>query len=357
MALVYPLKPEMPSLTIEQWIHHLQTRFSFAKLSDSSDPYVKAMRTFQLFTNDVASALQDNNGIDADYIDRKMLHKIYDDLPSFFEDDEFREWVKDATLKHPHRRTPKQQQWLCIVGAQQQKPSKSKADLLHMILEVEDRASIQGEGAYDIKSLLTDPDALWFFRNKHGIKAAEGNEDDIGESCLICANDFDAGTHLPQRSPCGHYQCRKCFQGSLKYVSAAYNCAFCRACLICGDQACKHHIIPQNDALPHPLQDFLRTGHYLCRDSCTAMEPLCGLSPRRYWELREATREVRSSLTKMLWFLTHDLTPEQRSYVERDREALYSLLVRHVELAQADHSYDKVEEEQAKALEQSDFLA
>ncbi|KZM22114.1 uncharacterized protein EKO05_0003825 [Ascochyta rabiei] len=323
----------MSSLTIEQWIYALQTRFSFAELPDSSNPYVKAMHTFQSFTNDIASALRDNDTIDLEVIDKDMLHRIYDGLPSFYQYESFRDWVKDATLKHPHRRTLKQYQWLCIVGAQQQKPSKSKADLVHMILEAGEWPYVWARGAYDTENLLKDPESQWFFRNKNGIKAAKRNKDDHGGSCLICANNFDAGIHLPQRAPCGHCQCRRCFQESLKYALGVYSCAFCRACLVCGGHACQHHVIPHDEAPPHPLGEFLKAGHYLCADSCTVMEPLHGLTPERYWTLREFTRKNRSMLTKVLWLLAHNLAPEHRVQVEQERDDLYTLLESKVETA------------------------
>ncbi|KAJ4365489.1 hypothetical protein N0V95_000424 [Ascochyta clinopodiicola] len=233
----------MRSLTINQWIYKLQTRFSFVGLSESSDPYVKAMHTFQSFTNDIASALLNNNTIGLELIEENMLQSIYNDLPSFYRHEKFRDWVKDATLKHPHRRTPKQYQWLCIVSAQQQRPSKSKADLVHLLLDAQDWPSAWAKGAYDIKSLLKDPEPQWFFRNNNGIKAANRNKDD----CV--------------------------------------------------------------------------------------MEPLHGLTPERYWTLREVTRKDRLALTKVLWLLSHDLAPEHRAQVEQDRDDLCTLLESKVETA------------------------
>lgn len=354
--------PKMPVLIAGKWIQDLETRFSFllisTKKNDCSNPYDRAMCTFQSFTNDVASALRDDAGVNAGGIEDELLHKIYDDLPSFFDWDKFRDWVKDATLKHPHRRTPKQHQWLCIVDMQQRKSSNSMTALADMILQAADCPATWELSTYAIEDLLVDPDPRSFFRNNHAIKAAEEDEDDIGELCEICTNDFDTDLHSPQRTPCGHHQCRQCSQKSLKRVVATYTCAFCRACLVCGTNNCQHHIIPDHDeATPYSLIDFLMKGHYLCtHKTCMTTKPLCGLTPKRYWALREETRKDRSTLTNVLQLLQKNLTPEQRAYMDKEWLQLYELLKNRIELARLRQIDDEQTERHATLLKAIPWL-
>lgn len=314
----------MSVLTVQAWIHELETCFSFSQLSDSSDPFIQAMATFQSFTNDIASALRNDISLGTKTIDLIALPKIYDDLPLFLNWKPFRDWVKDATLKHRHRRTSKQYQWLRIVDMQERK----SIDLAARVRAASELPAIWELDAYATNNLLVDPHPMGFFHGNHGIKDAEGDKGQFGESCLICTNDFDAGCHLAQRAPCGHHQCRKCFQEGLKHAAATYVCAFCRACLVCGRNNCQHHVVLDYDEVPpRPLQNILRDGHYLCGDYCVAaIEPLCGLTPKEYWALREGSRRLRSRMTRVSWLLSHDLAPEHRTKAEQELRDLSELL-------------------------------
>jgi hypothetical protein len=314
----------MVACTAKEWVFDLQIRYSFAKITNPTDPYGKAMNTFQSFTDRVISFLRNNDAAGLDIIQNGALDKIYEELPPFMIHSKFHAWVKEATVKHPHRRTAKQDQWLRIVTMQEHEPS---INIVAMVLEASSWPSAWEKGAYDINSLLTDPDALYFFRNNHCIKDAEGSGSEFGESCYICANDFDAEIHVPQQAPCGHCQCRQCFQKLLSNKDPRYRCAFCRSCLLCGNQNCPHHIVEHDIAPPYPLHEYLESVHTFCKATCLNEEPLCGLSPKRYWELREKTRQDRARLSMVELLLAHDIAPEHRMNVERERELLLNALL------------------------------
>ncbi|KAF2627708.1 hypothetical protein BU25DRAFT_410846 [Macroventuria anomochaeta] len=346
----------MSDTTVEQWIYNLTRQYSFPIRPwdfDPSDPYAKAIDTFQSFTSRIVAALRHDDVRSWSLVQDGKLNKIYDDLPCFntcTEYMKFRGWVKDATFKHPQRRTPKQHQWLCIVDLQESEPTY---DIEATVIQAADYLSTWKKRAYAIENLMIDWPTQYFFRSKHAIKDAEEDGTDFGDSCWICANDFDADLHLPQRGPCGHYQCRRCFQKALEHAAAEYTCAFCRACLICGTNSCKNHIIPREEAPPHPLNDLLRWEHFVCPvGRCTAIEPLCGFSPKRYWSLREQSRKNRVRLTKIYWYLKQDLTPEHRAHVGEELDHLYNgILKAQVEQAWALQMEDEETERRATLRE------
>lgn len=330
------------------WTHRLEGQYSFIKCcADPSDPYSQRMETFQTFTNELISSLQHGDGWGECLVRDGKLNKIYDDLPCFHKYNEFREWVKDGVLKHPQRRTPKQHQWLCIIGFLVSDPS---CDVVHIVDHAAEYClslSTWSKSAYAIENLIVDPDTQYYFRNHHKIKDAGERGTELGESCLICANDFDTELRSPQRAPCGHHQCRQCFQKSLTYANAEYTCAFCRACLVCGTNSCKHHVIPCEDALPHPLPDLLQQGHYLCHGRCVATEPLSGLAPKHYWSLREDTRKHRVKLTRVYWLLSKELAPEHRLRVQEELRDLQKLLQCRAGLAHMQQKDDEETERRA----------
>lgn len=312
----------MFDFTIEDWIGHLTTWYSFDPrlwMLNPSNPYAKVMGTFQAFTNRIVAALRRKDDTSCSLMQDDQLQYIYDGLPCFHTEGEettFRDWIKKATLKHPQRRTAKQHQWLFIVDLQESMPT---GDIVLMVQQAADCLSTWKNSAYAIENLSTDPDDIqYFFRNKHTVKDAERNEADFSESCWICANDFDAAAHYPQQGPCGHIYCRQCFQKALAHMELAhfeakYTCAFCRSCLVCGASSCKNHVITREKARPVLLDELLGTLHVLCEPEkrrCTGFEPLFGLSPRRYWGLREQSREIRVNLSVQSRILYHDLDPD-----------------------------------------------
>lgn len=211
------------------------------------------MATFQSFIDRIISVLREDDVRGRSLIADGKLNKIYDGLPCFNTLTVFRHWVKDATLKHPQRRTSKQHQWLCIVDALEH---ESTSDIEAIRVGAADWLSDWEDSAYAIENLVKDPDTHYFFHEKHAITDAEGNEADFGESYPICTNDFDTDLHLAQRAPCGHHQCRGCFQESLTHAVVRYQCAFCRACLVCGTYSYEYHVVPREEAPPCPLDNL-----------------------------------------------------------------------------------------------------
>jgi hypothetical protein len=83
----------------------------------------------------------------------------------------------------------------------------------------------------------------------------------------------------------------------------------------------------------------MQTGHYLCKDfeECKASKPLCGLTPKQYWELREASRQDREKLTYLQWFLEQDLADKDRAEAEADEDKLMAQLegrIQHAHILQ-----------------------
>jgi hypothetical protein len=150
---------------------------------------------FLNFTDQIVSALQHGDVRSEGLVKDGRLTKIYNDLPCFHKYNEFRKWVKDGTLKHPQRRTPKQHQWPCIVGFQVSEQTRDIEGIVNHAVGY--CFSTWSNSAYAIESLLVDPDVQYCFRSHHVIKDVKDDEPDFRESCLICANDFDTDLHSP----------------------------------------------------------------------------------------------------------------------------------------------------------------
>jgi hypothetical protein len=273
----------------EAWLFELKHRKSFYDpIVDPSDPYAKAMRIFQVFTNSVINGIERKDANVLSLIDEGLLQDIYSNLPAF-ESSSFRLWVKDAMLKHPFRRTPKQYHFLAIVQSQNRGPPPSvKAKVLEAAMELDDWQT----RVYAPANLVKDPDALYFFRNKNGIKEIDptlGKQTD--KACLICTNAFDTTLHLTQSAACGHFLCKRCFDKWLLECKGTYNCPLCRMCVVCGANDCKYHDIHQDRALPLPMRRIL---DHVILDK--AGDVLHGIEARQYWRLREHTRKDRGML-------------------------------------------------------------
>lgn len=330
--------------TRTQWITKLKAKYSFyrtyssLKAADPSDPYAKAMDTFQAFTNDIVAALHKRDMVICSYTEPNgPLEQIYRDLPPFYKYEAFRDWVKKATLKHPQRRTAKEDQWLKIVSVLEHKKDIGLATIIGMadgLLWAWEREALA------VSNLERDPrDAPYFFRTHNGIRSAEGNEEDFGESCFICAEDFDIRQHPPQKGPCGHVQCGQCFEHMLSNVGAEIRCSFCRGCLVCGQQSCPHHRIKPEAAPPYPLPTILEHQHLLRTDWCWKTVPLHGITPKRYWALREDTRRDRVTLTRVVSLLAQNLSPEHRAVVAQDYNTLMASLWARILVAARDNPW------------------
>jgi hypothetical protein len=279
------------------------TSYTFVELDieiDPSDPYAKSISAFRAFTKRFILALTRST-----YWYPK-LHEIYNGLPTAKNEDaylKYRAWVKDATVKHPQRRTAQQHMWLYIVEMQ----SKEKTRIVQSMVNraIEHMAEWKAD-TYEVDNLREDPDknAQYFFENIRTVHGVELDTPSLGTSCLICTEDFDADAHMPARSPCSHFQCKGCHEKALDADSTKFACPFCRACLVCNRSGCVDHVVPARDReehFPAPLPGVLESAHMLCNGPLWfhCGQPLFGLSPKRFWELREKTREFRSSLTRV----------------------------------------------------------
>ncbi|KAF1924847.1 uncharacterized protein M421DRAFT_95180 [Didymella exigua CBS 183.55] len=225
----------MFDFTVEDWIIHLETRCLFDHrpwMLNPSVPHYKTMQIFQAFTDRVIAALRRNDDAARALLHDDKLLNICAGLPCFDtegQDMTFRKWIKEAILKYPHRRTPKQHLWLFIVDLQEATPT---GDIVLAVQQAVDCLDPWMNSAWDTENLLVDPDDRdYFFHSEHTVEDAVGERCEINGSCPICANDFDEGIHRPQQGRCGHVYCRQCFQNTLKHAmktaEAKYTCAFC----------------------------------------------------------------------------------------------------------------------------------
>jgi hypothetical protein len=275
--------------TVEGWLLELRHHQSFqVPISDLSDPYNKAMSTFQAFTNSIIAALEQRDPDVVRLIDEDLLDKFYWGYP-VFEYASFRKWVKDSMMKHPHRRLPKAHQFVTVV---QLLSSDTPPPIYTTILEAIGSTADFKERVLSPENLIKDPDALYFFRNKHGIEGTDANQDvEDDKTCPVCTNDFDETSCSSQQAPCGHVLCKGCFDHWLLECKGTYSCPLCRACVVCGENDCKYHAIHRDVAppitMPHVLDRVFPDG---------AGQVLHGIEPIKYRLLREVTRGHRGLL-------------------------------------------------------------
>jgi len=312
----------MFDFTAKDWITHLESWYSFDQDLWSQNPcdlYYRAMQRFQVFTNRMIANLRRDDDTPRALMQHDQLQKIYDGLPCFQEQATFHKWVKDATMKHPQRRTAKQFQWLYIVDLQEAMPTGH-------IVQMAGRATLSlktwEDDALDVDNLSVDPnDKAYFFNKKNAVKDVGKDRSADGESCWICANDFDADIHRPCCGPCGHTYCHQCFKTTLSHAlgpaKTKYTCAFCRSCLVCGVSSCEDHDFAREKARPYPLESSL---HLLCEDHCVANEneKLYGMSPIRYWAFREQSRELRIVLHLQVYMRDFAVDPVHLARAEEE---------------------------------------
>lgn len=282
------------------FVYHLTTSYTFVELDieiDPADPYAKSITVFRAFTERVIASL-----FRSAYWTRK-LHQIYDGLPTAANENayqEYRAWVKEATMKHPERRTAQQHMYLRIVWMTANEKLRSVQSIVNEAIVSMKEWEAE---AYNVDNLRDDPDqeAMYFFEHVDSSQIVELDTPGLGTSCLICAEDFDDDLHRPAQTSCGHFQCESCFDRALEADSTKFICPFCRACLVCNRNGCVDHRVKQELWFPSPLPALLESGHILCTPHlwCSCSQPLFGLSPQRYWELRENSRPARMRLTRI----------------------------------------------------------
>ncbi|KAF1832591.1 hypothetical protein BDW02DRAFT_420978 [Decorospora gaudefroyi] len=281
--------------TIEALLYTLKHHYTFPQLpTETTDPYLEAMHTFQAFTTHLIATLgsppytRDLTRVTVNGV----LQDIYTGFPSFHDQDKFHVWVKDGVLKPPLRRTAKQFQFQGIVRLQ--KASKGTINtLMNIIFSAVVIATEWEERVCKPEDVVHDPSPLYFFTKNHAAKTISlGDGVEHEPDCPICTETFDPPVCIPQRALCGHVLCHGCFQKWLRQSSATYTCPLCRACIVCGIASCPHHTIGDTDrAPPLPLPEIL---NQILPETST--EVLHGIVPRRYWELREVTRKDRGTL-------------------------------------------------------------
>ncbi|KAF2853574.1 hypothetical protein T440DRAFT_310509 [Plenodomus tracheiphilus IPT5] len=281
-------------LTIEELAHELEHYNSFAGLAlDPLDPYLKAMSTFQSFTTDVIRALRLKDPQVTEI--SAAINNIYEQLPSFFEIDLFRDWVKAAMLGHPLRHTEKQHQWLHIVHRQAIVNDRYLSVSTIILVAVVAREDWQRR-VLNPENLLADPDALYFFRREHNprdVDSVTSNEGDEETQCWICMEPYGNGIHQPQQASCGHIHCKTCLKKWLEESKGRYTCPQCRACLVCNAHDCRHHVVDCDVAPPIPIMEFLKE---IYDNAETSDGNKLGWPPSWLFSIREMTRGQRAAL-------------------------------------------------------------
>jgi hypothetical protein len=268
----------MTANTTEAWLFELKHYKTFCHVpTDTSDPYVEAMHTYQTFTSSIIDKPEGNDPACIDLVNNGALQALYDDLPAFNDQVTFKAFVKDGTMKHPLRRTAKQHRWIHIVQS-----CKEGHTIIHTVHSALAEIDEWQQRAYATESLLVDPDMLYFFRNKNQVTSAGPSPLSgtlTSDGCVLCTEPFDNEAHAPESGPCGHIVCHECFDKSLRHQSSGlYTCALCRACLVCGTSNCNHHTVQQDLAPPVPLNELLS------RILPDKAEPLYGLQQSCYWQ-------------------------------------------------------------------------
>ncbi|KAF2877048.1 hypothetical protein BDV95DRAFT_663869 [Massariosphaeria phaeospora] len=155
---------------------------------------------------------------------------------------------------------------------------------------------------YELGNLLKDPDDLWLFRDGNGLEPLDDLPTDDPEfptNCSVCIEPYAPvdqwpthGPSTPVKTPCGHYFCSKCLKAWLEECIDEYTCPVCRACLVCGDNGCRFHVIRRDNAPPTPLPHVLN----VVLGPSKGLQPLHGIQVSVYWNLRERTRHLRADL-------------------------------------------------------------
>ncbi|KAI8933725.1 hypothetical protein NX059_009441 [Plenodomus lindquistii] len=283
------------SPTTTELTHELQHYRTFPGYPlDALNPFFRLMNTFQEFTNTIVSALQRDDPEVVGLLDE--ISEIYNNLPPFFNLAAFEIWVKSAELKHPFRRTAKQHQWLHIVRAQ----SKTTTQCPSLTTIILDAIAVPHDAQARMLNpnhLFPDPDMLWFFRTNNNLSDVNPSDNEEQQHCAICLDPFTPTTPTPQRSTCNHTHCTSCLSTWLSHSRGTYTCPQCRACLICAQQNCTHHVITLDIAPPIPLHTILQD-HWQLHLNLTGDDP--DVSPEWYLATREDTRAERAQLTAVI---------------------------------------------------------
>lgn len=293
-----PTLAELASQSTKALLHELKHYRCFqGPLDDLSDPYIKMMSTYRAFHNSIVQAIERHDAEAIKLVHEGLIDVVYHKIP-WLDVDEFRAWVKLAVLSHPFRQDAGQHLFVAIVQVQARGEFDS---LTSKVLAIAGECADMSERTLAPENLIEDPDDLYFFRHKNGIKdVGPSNVTNADGTCLVCTEAFDDTLHVAQKGPCGHIICRMCFQQWLLQCSKIYTCPLCRACVVCGANSCANHGIRTERVRPVSLPS--------CLDRSLPEKigkVLHGFDPRWYWSLREITRHNRVVLAYIASLLSN----------------------------------------------------
>jgi hypothetical protein len=250
-----PTLAELASQSTHTLLHELKHYRCFqGPLDDLSDPYLKMMSTYRAFHNSIVQAIEQEDTEAMKLVYDGLIHDMYNKMP-WLDVDKFRAWVKLSVLAHPFRRDIGQHLFIAIVQVEDRGEFDS---LLSKILAIAGECADMNERVHDPKNLVEDPDDLYFFRQKNGIKdVGPSDVTNADGTCLICIEAFDDTLHIAQKGPCEHIICKLCFEQWLLQCSKIYTCPLCRACVVCGVDPCANHGINTERVRPVTLPSCL----------------------------------------------------------------------------------------------------
>ncbi|KAF2638332.1 hypothetical protein P280DRAFT_482213 [Massarina eburnea CBS 473.64] len=312
-----PKTPNPTDQEIETWIQKLSKTYTLNPPPETllSTPSTKTISAFQTFTTTILHGLEARDPEFTKYIHNDFLDKTYTRVNLPFHDYQaFHRCIAVVSMMPPRRLSHHVMQILIIAEAMQ----LPDMTFQQRVDWAEDRLDSWYADTLCIESMSEDPDELWVFRYRNGIRDVTAEQVGAGEmegadSCPVCADEFEYPCPLdtnsgplqhavadaerrPRKSLCGHVVCAACFAKWLEASKGYYKCPICRACLVCGVNGCSYHVIHREVAPPVPIM--------------YTMELVLGWHPRRkeilrrvlldspylFLALRECTRERRAWL-------------------------------------------------------------
>lgn len=105
---------------IEAWLFQLKHIESYHDhVADSSDPYNKAVSTYQAFTKSIINGLERKDPETVSLVEDRYLESVFSEIPTKPDAKALQLWIKDAMLKHPLRRTERQYLTFALIRAQE----------------------------------------------------------------------------------------------------------------------------------------------------------------------------------------------------------------------------------------------
>lgn len=279
---------------VQKWIKDLRTKYLIKTLDGTPGcPFGNVMGLFGEFTVTLISDLRARKLHAVKAADMGALDKLYSKLPDCHDFKVLHEFIRDGMMKHPRRRKSGQQ--LLITVMESKGCMKAK---LESILPVYEKYM---QDIQDPSHILQDPDELWIFTT--GLRTVWPGDKGwpaLEDICEVCTEEYGCftlwrtnGLKRPKLCPCGHTFCTGCLdQWRRSSNGNGFTCPKCRKCLVFGEPDCFFHLIPHKEkASPKPLEHVMN----IIRPHRRA-EWLFGLTPQKWWYLREQTRSKRVNL-------------------------------------------------------------